>query len=182
MNRVTGLTFAVSLCLGMASYSPLAVAQTRDDGTETAAGSREAPGTEAANKKRFTVTYLKSRKDAPRSATVITGVADSGGSCEVRIEFWAGSVASSPECTLTTTIAKGTTADFCTRSLPTNITSCNFVCAPQEIFLEGKALIYTAPTAACARAVFEARVYYTTGISNDTGVAAVSNSAVVATP
>jgi hypothetical protein len=128
---------------------------------------------------RYLVTYLKSRSDAPRSATVVTVTNQATRSCEVRIEWFAGFTPDTPACTTSATLAAGVTHDFCSRGLLAGITTCNSTCDPALTFTEGKAIVSSSP---CSRIGVESRVYYTTGETSDTGVSAVSNPNIVRVP
>jgi hypothetical protein len=128
---------------------------------------------------RYLVTYLKSRSDAPRSATVVTVTNQATRSCEVKIEWFTGFTPDTPACTTTATLAAGVTHDFCSRGLLSGITTCNSTCDPALTFTEGKAIVSSSP---CSRIGVESRVYYTTGDSDDTGVAAISNPNIVRVP
>lgn len=129
---------------------------------------------------RFLVTYLKSRTDAPRSATVVTVTNGANRSCEVKIDWFQGFTPGIPACSTTTVLAPGVTHDFCSRDVLSNITTCNSICDPELTFTEGKAIVSASKS--CTRGGVESRVYYTTGDTSDTGVAAVSNPKIVRLP
>ena len=97
----------------------------------------------------------------------------------MKIEWFAGFTPDTPTCTTTATLAAGVTHDFCSRGLLSGITTCNTTCDPALTFTEGKALVSSSP---CSRIGVESRVYYTTGDTEDTGVAAISNPNIVRVP
>jgi hypothetical protein len=74
------------------------------------------------------------------------------------------------------------TTDFCSRSLPGPITTCNAVCDPELTFNEGRAVVSstteTANNPDCAKIGVSARVYYTAGESDDV-VSAITDSKIV---
>ena len=97
--------------------------------------------------------------------------------CDMQIEWFTGFVPDIPACTTAAVIDPGVTHDFCSRDLLSNITSCNSSCDPELAFTEGKAIVSS--NKSCRPIGVESRVYYTTGETSDTGVAAISNSKVV---
>ena len=129
----------------------------------------------------YLVTYLKSRTDMPRSATVVTVINQSQQSCTVRVDWFAGFEPDTPACSSTEVLEPGVANDFCSRDLLSNVTTCNTICDPELTFIEGKAIVLSSASDECSRIAIDARVYYTTGDLTDTGVAAVSNSRVVRT-
>lgn len=162
-----------------ASFSAALAQEPNDDGGATAG--RAAASARHADEPavdRYLVTYLKSRADPPRSATVVTVTNQSKRSCTVKIDWFLGFIPDTPACTTTATLDPGVTHDFCSRDLLSNITSCNSICDPESTFTEGKAVVSS--NESCSRLVgVEARVYYTSGETSDTGVAAVSNPKIV---
>lgn len=93
-----------------------ALAQEPDDGGGAgvaAASAQHAPGPVV---QRYLVTYLKSRTDAPRSATVVTVTNQSDKPCDVKIDWFTGFVPDTAECTTTAVVDPGVTHDFCSRT------------------------------------------------------------------
>jgi hypothetical protein len=174
----------INLCvIGLAVFGATfgtTLAQEANDDGGAAAGVAEALTLRAAQPvvARYLVTYLKSRTDAPRSATVVTVTRQSNSACEVKIDWYIGFTPDTLACTTTATLAPGVTHDFCSRGLLSNITTCNSTCDPELTFTEGKAIV----SSACSRIGVESRVYYTTGETSDTGVSAVSNPNIVRIP
>ena len=148
---------------------------TVDDRSEVgaAAVARQAPA--RATTRRYLVTYVKSRTDAPRSATVVTVVNRSSEDCEVTVRWYQGFRPEAPACTTTAVIGPRIGHDFCSRDLLENITTCNSICDPEASFFEGRAVLFSSPGETCGQLGIDARMYYTTGETTDTGVAAVSN-------
>lgn len=179
MSKSTRYAFVLAVC--GASLSTV-LAQELDDGgvsgvEETSAfRTSDLQGSEPVVK-RYLVTYLKSRTDAPRSATVVTVTNQSNKSCRVKIDWFQGFIPDTSACTTTAVVDRGVTHDFCSRNLLSNITSCNSSCNPELTFTEGKAIVSSNKT--CRSIGVESRVYYTDGDTSDTGVAAVSNPKIV---
>ena len=169
--------FVFSLAIYMASVIPALAQRSADDGSAAAGAAISARGPSEPVVERYLVTYLKSRTDAPRSATVVTVTNQSTESCEVKIDWFLGFDPNTPVCTTTALVAPGVTHDFCSRDLLDNITTCNSTCVPGLTFAEGKVLVSS--NQSCHAIGVESRVYYTTGDVSDTGVAAVSNPKIV---
>jgi hypothetical protein len=174
VKRTILLTFCV------ANFG-IALAQQSDDGG--APRNRSRPHLEANAPEplidRYLVTYLKSRTDAPRSATVVTVINQSKQSCSVKVNWFAGFQPDTAACTSAEVLNPGVSHDFCSRDVLSNITTCNTICDPELTFIEGKATVSSSASEECSSIAVDARVYYTTGDLNDTGVAAVSNPKVV---
>ena len=132
-----------------------------------------------ATTRRYLVTYVKSRTDTPRSATVVTVVNRSSEDCEVQVLWYRGFEPEAPVCTTTAVVGSRIGHDFCSRDLLDNLTTCNSVCEPEASFLEGEAVLFSSPGEACGQLGIDARVYYTTGEDEDTGVAAVSTPTIL---
>jgi hypothetical protein len=175
---VPARTIALVLVAYQASLFSTALAQEPDD-DGAAAGVAAASALRSTEPvvERYLVTYLKSRIDAPRSATVVTVTNQSKEFCSVKIDWFQGLVPETPACTTTAVVDTGVTHDFCSRDLLSNITTCNSTCDPELAFAEGKAIVSSSKS--CSRIGVESRVYYTTGDTSDTGVAAVSNPKIV---
>ena len=133
---------------------------------------------------RYLVTYMMSVTVDPtaiRSATVVTvtNTNASSPSCTVKIDWFRGvTTPNTPVCTTTAVINPGVTHDFCSRNLPTGITTCNSVCAPELNAHEGKAIVSSSEDIGCGLIGVEARLYYTRG-AGDMTVSAISNPKIV---
>jgi hypothetical protein len=169
MKKVILCMLALAIC----GASSIALAQKADDGDSGARAST--PPASQLLVARYLVTYLKSHTDPPRSATVVTVINQSSASCSVQVDWFVGFGPDTPVCTTVTNIDSGVANDFCSRNLLSNITSCNTVCSPELTSSEGKAVV----SSTCGAIGVDSRVYYTTGASSDTGVAAVSNPKIV---
>jgi hypothetical protein len=170
--------FVIGLAVYGATFSTAIAQESNDDGS-AAAGVEAASALSSAEPvvERYLVTYMRSRTAGLRSATVVTVTNQANRSCEVKIDWFIGFTPDTPACTTTAALAPGVTHDFCSRSLSIDgITTCNTTCDPALIFTEGKAIVSSGP---CNRIGVEARVYYTTGETSDTGVSAVSNPNIV---
>lgn len=170
------LILAASVSPGLAQESDDGGAVVDESGGIAAASARHA--TEPVVQ-RYLVTYLKSLTDVPRSATVITVTNQSTEPCDVKIDWFKGFEPDTPACTTTAVVDVGITHDFCSRELLSNITTCNSTCDPELTVTEGKAIVSSSLSRACSPIGVESRVYYTTGETSDTGVAAVSNPKIV---
>lgn len=177
-------SFVLCIAVYGTSLGPV-LAQESDDGgavTDKRLGIAGASAQDAAEPvvERYLVTYLKSRTDAPRSATVVTVTNQADRSCEVKIDWFTAFIPETPTCSTIAVLDAGLSHDFCSRDLLTNITTCNSVCDPELAFIEGKAIVSSSES--CKRIGVESRVYYTAGETSDTGVAAVSNPKIVRLP
>jgi hypothetical protein len=152
--------------------------QLREDGTAGPETARPVFAPRAVNTPRFVVPFVRTHTATAgqRSATAITVVNTAGVSCRVRVDFHAATKPGAAACRLTLVVGAGLSLDFCTRNIPGAITTCNAVCNPEQIGLEGKATIYTADTTACTKIRIDPRIYYFSGVTSDTGVLAVSNT------
>lgn len=180
MGKTTRYALVLAVCGPI--LSPALAQQLNDDGgisgvQETSAFAASDLGASEPLVKRYLVTYLKSRTDAPRSATVVTVTNRLNDSCRVRIRWFQGFNPDTPACTTTEVVDSGVTHDFCSRDLLANITTCNSTCDPELTFTEGKAIVSS--NQSCSGIGVDSRVYYTNGDTSDTGVAAVSNPQVL---
>jgi hypothetical protein len=109
--------------------------------------------------KRYTVPFFLSKSSStnPRAVTIITAATPAGGGCSVRIDFFFGGDAVLA-CSLTDHVGKNRALNFCTRSTTKSYVSCAFTCSPELDFHQGKAVISTADTTACAKTAFGASV------------------------
>jgi hypothetical protein len=127
---------------------------------------------------RYLATFLKSRTTDPlRSATVVSVTNQASRVCQVSVE-WGRGFEPTPACTTTVHLDPSITTDFCSRVIPVPLTTCNATCEPELTFHEGQAVVHSSPEEGCERIGVSARVYYTTGDSDDT-LAAISDSKIV---
>jgi hypothetical protein len=169
--------FVLFVIIGAVSFNS-ALAQ-RPDGSESATSKGFSVNHAVQVANRYLVTYMSSDTSSPnRSATVVTVTNQSNKSCDVKVTWFKGFTPDTPVCTTTTKVASGVTHDFCSRSLPQDITACNSICDPELTFDEGKAIVSSSKSNDCDDIGVESRVYYTTG-GADTEVAAVSNPKIV---
>lgn len=176
--KITLFVFYLAVLAG-ASFSAVKAQEPNDDGGAAGVAAASALRSTDPVQDRYFVTYVKSRTDAPRSATVVTVTNRSNKSCDVKIDWFTSFVPDPPACTTTAGVDPGVTHDFCSRDVLSNITTCNSICDPELTFTEGTALVSSSKS--CSRIGVESRVYYTTGETSDTGVAAVSNPKIVRT-
>ena len=126
---------------------------------------------------RYLVTYMKSRTDNDklRSATVVSVTNQSQATCRVAVSYFKGFVNnSSPECSTSFSISPDFTVDFCSRNLPTPITTCNSTCSPGLTFDEGRSIV----SSTCREIGVSSRVYYTSGEGDDE-ISAITDSKIV---
>ena len=143
-----------------------------------------AAGPQLVNTERFIVTYVKSWnvEHCPRVLTAITVVNRSGISCNVDVEFSAGSSAGNSACSIGTLLAPRSASSFCTREGVGTVAQaigCKLACSPELTSFEGKALISTNAAGDCANLGVVARVYYFDCDQTMDIPGAISHSAVV---
>lgn len=163
---------ALSIVLG----SPAALAQ--DD---TPIGRRAGPqALPAGITARYLVTYLKSNTSDPalRSATIVTVTNETiTKNCTVAVEWKTGGI--STACTTSLTLGPGKVADFCSRSVPSGITSCDITCAPELTFNEGNAVVGSSTNeVGCDKIAVSARTVYT-ATTTDSPVSAITDAKIV---
>lgn len=177
----------VLTCLGLLSLST-GFAQTSSDKSDDKSDEAPPPSfssqaVPAGQTARYIVTYIKSNTTSGfRTASVVSVTNNSSVTCSISVDWFAGLTGgSSGSCTTNLSVAAGNTVDFCSRNVPSGVTSCNSTCSPAQTFLEGRAQVASTADAAgkCAGLAVESRVYYLTGTTTDTGVAAVSNPNII---
>jgi hypothetical protein len=135
----------------------------------------------AQEQRRYLVPFVQClRTGGPiHSATVITVVNQSSQPCTVQVEWFQSGGAL--ECTREIVVPAAVAVQFCSRTLPNNITNCGSAqttCAAQDFnVLQGTAFVGSSVGFACSAIAVDARVYYTN--IDDTVILAVSNSRVV---
>ena len=156
--------------------APTAWAESRDGSVQPPSATKPAlaPGTVV----RYRVGYIHSETGStPRSATVITITNEATTPCTVSVDWRKRFSPTGPGgviCTTTfTSLARGQSADLCSRSLPGEVTVCNAVCAPELTFDEGNAVVGSTNTAVCAKIAVTARTYYFSG--SDTTISGIDN-------
>lgn len=167
------LTAATALPIFMAT--PAALAQ--DDSLVGRQAVRNLPAGTAA---RYRVTYFKSNTSttALRTATIVTVTNQTvTKNCLVAVEWKVGGTFTT--CTTSLTLAPGAVADFCSRSIPSGITSCNSTCSPELTFDEGNATVGSSSTeAGCEKIAVSARTVYT-ATTDDAPVSAITDAKIV---
>lgn len=125
---------------------------------------------------RYLVTYMKSNTSGRiRSGTVVTVTNQSSLINRVFVFYYRGfSGVDNPDCVSALAIPPYLTVDFCSRSLPSLLTTCNIVCNPELDFHEGRAII----SSMFPEIGVSSRVYYTEG-SQDEELLAITDSKIV---
>lgn len=125
---------------------------------------------------RYLVTYMNSQtRGRIRSATVVSVTNQSDKFNRVFVSYFKGLTDnSSPVCVCAYAIPPDYTIDFCTRDLPTEITTCNCVCQPELDFDEGRAIV----SSMWPEIGVSSRVYYTAG-DRDSELLAITDSKIV---
>lgn len=128
------------------------------------------------NTPRYLVTYMNSQtRGRIRSATVVSVTNQSNTINRVFVSFFKGLTSNtSPVCVCAYAIPPDFTVDFCSRDLPTEITTCNCVCDPELHFDEGRAIV----SSMWPEIGVSSRVYYTAG-SQDEELLAITDSKIV---
>jgi hypothetical protein len=118
-----------------------------------------------ASTERFIVTYVKSWnvEHCPRILTAITLTNNSAISCEVRVDFSAGSNPEMSACSIGMLLGPRSAPRFCSRrgvGGAAQTIGCKLACSPELSSFEGKAFISTNAAGDCANLGVAARVYY----------------------
>jgi hypothetical protein len=125
--------------------------------------------------RRYLVTYMKSRVGALSSATAVSVTNLTPDVCHVTVEWFRGfDPNNNPSCITGFSLNADVTADFCSRVLNNELTSCNAVCNPALDFHEGRAIV----GASCRRIGVSGRVYYTG--TDQIDLRAITDSKIVA--
>lgn len=140
-------------------------------------GAELAPGTSA----RYRVGYINSQiGGTPRSATIVTVVNEATVPCTISVDWRKGFSATGIGGVICTTtfagLARGQSAEFCSRSVPGTVSVCNSTCAPELTFDEGNAVVGSTTGAACGKITVSARTYYFNG--SDTSIAGITDPSV----
>ncbi len=124
---------------------------------------------------RYLVTYMQSVLGRIRSSTVVSVTNQSGLLNPVFVSYFKGlSDNSSPVCVSAYAIPPDYTVEFCSRSLPIELTTCNSVCDPELTFDEGRVIVGSL----WPEIGVSSRVYYTSG-ERDEELLAITDSKVV---
>lgn len=125
---------------------------------------------------RYLVTYMNSQTGSRvRSATAVSVTNQTNTTCRVTVSYFKGLTNdSSPVCSSQFSIPSRFTIDYCSRNLPTSVTTCNSTCNPELTFDEGRAIV----ASTCRDIGVSARVYYTSG-DGDEAVEAITDSKIV---
>lgn len=170
------LLAAAALTLGMGASDALA----QDDagaGQLSASPPQLPVGTVA----RYRVTFFKSTTTtaALRTASIVSATnanLTGGPSCTVAVDWRTGGTSNA--CSTNIVIAPGATLDFCSRTIPTGITTCNSTCSPSLTFNEGSAVIGSSTTTGCEKIALSARTVYTSS-TTDSPVSAITDAKIV---
>lgn len=166
--------------LAFAAPASIAFAQGPEAASEDdeAAGGRFAaqPALPAGTVARYRVTYFKSNTAAAalRTASIVSATNQSGVSCTIAVDWRTGGTVVS--LTQSLVVAPGAQVDFCTRAIPSGITSCNATGA--LTFNEGNAVVGSSTTTTCERIAVSARTVYT-GTTTDAPVSAITDAKIV---
>lgn len=125
---------------------------------------------------RYLVTYMKSNTSGRiRSGTVVTVTNQSPNINRVFVFYYRGfATNNNASCVGAMAIPPELTVDFCSRSLPSALTTCNVVCDPELNFHEGRIII----SSMFPEIGVSSRVYYTRG-QEDEELLAITDSKVV---
>ncbi len=125
---------------------------------------------------RYLVTYMKSNTSGRiRSGTVVTVTNQSSFTNRVWVFYFRGLTDNiTPDCVSAMAIPPDYTVDFCSRNLPSSLTTCNSVCNPELDFHEGRAII----NSMFPEIGVSSRVYYTRG-NEDEELLALTDSKIV---
>ena len=138
-------------------------------------------GAAATTAPRYTVTYMNSQTGGTIDSATVVSVTNGGTEiCDVVVNFYKGFAPGTPVCTATyLNLNPRETADFCSRSLPGQITTCNATCSPGLTSDEGKAVVYSEveSTLQCKKIAVSGRVYYNS--DGDTAVQGITDSYIV---
>jgi hypothetical protein len=180
MRKLVWVLLLTLILLGYGMYATPTLAQEKDDHADPSQA-QIAPLVPVGQTARYLATFMKSNTStAIRSSTVVTVTNQSAGTCGVSVDWFAG-LSNAIACTTTASVPAGQTFDFCSRNIPTGVTTCNATCAPAPglTLTEGRARVASSTfPATCNRIGVSARVYYTTG-STDSSVSAITDSKIV---
>lgn len=125
---------------------------------------------------RYLVTYMNSQtRGRIRSATVVSITNQSPTINRVWVSYFKGLMDNTaPVCVCAYAIPPDFTIDFCSRHLPSEITTCNCVCNPELVFDEGRAIV----SSMWPEIGVSSRVYYTRG-ERDEELLAITDSKIV---
>jgi hypothetical protein len=127
---------------------------------------------------RYLVTYFKSNTSVStlRSAAIVSVTNQSTASCTVGVDWKTGGTATA--CSQSLLLTPGAQLDFCTRAIPSGITTCNATCAPNLTFNEGNAIVGSSTTTGCEKIALSSRTVYT-GSTTDAPVSAITDANIV---
>jgi hypothetical protein len=174
------LLVAAALTFGMPATE--ALAQDRpDDAGRAGASPQASPALPVGTTARYRVTFFKSNTTvtALRTASIVSITNGNTASCLAAVDWRTGGTATS--CTSSLVIGPGSTLDFCSRTIPSGITTCNATCFPSLTFNEGSAVVGSATTLGCERIQLSARTVYT-ATTTDSPVSAITDANVVRFP
>lgn len=125
---------------------------------------------------RYLVTYMNSQTGGPiRSATVVSVTNQSKLINRVFVSYFKGLTDNTSPVGMTAlAVPPEHTVDFCTRDLPSALTTCNSVASPELVFDEGRAIV----SSMFPEIGVSSRVYYTAN-ERDTELLAITDSKIV---
>jgi hypothetical protein len=164
---------AAALACGMG-----ATAFAQDDTPTRSSVTSVTPALPAGTVARYLVTYMKSNTatTALRTATIISVTNQSSSTCRVAVDWKVGGT--STVCTTTLSLSPRSELDFCSRTIPDGITTCNATCSPSLTFKEGKAVVGSSTTTGCEKIALSARTVYTSSTS-DSPVNGITDAKIV---
>jgi hypothetical protein len=186
MKTLLWLTLLSCALVAMAAYPSLGFAaddRPAQNGDELP-GAAEVPAAPAppGQTARYIVTYAKSNTQttALRTATVVSVTNQGTASCTVSVQFLTG-VGGGVAGTASAVVGVGSTLDFCSRPVPSGVTTCNALSVPSLVFFEGRAQVNSSTSTTlnnCQRIALSGRVYYTPSTA-DSPVSAITDSNIV---
>jgi hypothetical protein len=137
---------------------------------------RSAPQLPVGTVPRYRATYFKSNTASStlRTASIVSATNQSGITCLIAVDWRTGGTATSLSQSLS--VGPRAQVDFCTRAIPSGITTCNATGA--LTFNEGNAVVGSSTTIGCERTAISARAVYT-GSTTDAPVSAITDAKVV---
>jgi hypothetical protein len=168
------LLVAAALTFGLPASD--ALAQNRPD--EARPGPKQLSLLPSGTVPRYLVTFFRSVTADPalRTASIVSITNQSPVDCQVAVDWKLGF--GGVVCGTNLVIGPGVQADFCSRTVPDGITTCNSTCSPSLVFDEGSAIVGSATTTGCGNIAVSARTYYTAS-TTDSPVSAITDPKVV---
>ena len=170
---------ALGLAVAGQAIYPAVTLAADDSHADSDEAASEVPAGQTA---RYLVTFIKSNTSttALRTASVVTVTNQGTATCNISVDWFAG-LSTAIVTTTNLAVSAGHTVDFCSRTIPSGITTCNATASPSQTFLEGRARVASTNSTTlnnCHRIGVSARVYYTQTTS-DSPVSAITDSNIV---